>query len=134
MKKWMLYAIWGCLYVVCTALGYVVTGPDKMQETALFIISLIFFLPGAVLLVNARRQQDKKTLRTLRWISGLSLGLTLLLLVANIASALGSEALGNALYEILILVSVPMVCSRNWALSLLLWACIFCATLAWKKK
>lgn len=134
MKKWILYGIWGCLYIFCAALGYAVTQPSDLQIFALVTLSLLFFLPPMLLLVDARRQQDKKTLLTLRWISGLSLLLTLIFLVANVASALGSDAMGNALYELLILVSVPMICSQHWFLSLFLWACIFFATLSRKRK
>ena len=32
--------------------------------------------------------------------------------------------MGNFLYQVLIIVSSPMVCSRHWALSLFLWACL----------
>ena len=57
-------------------------------------------------------------------LSALSLGLTLLALILNLLSALGSATLGNVLYGILIVVSSPMVCSGFWALSLFLWACL----------
>lgn len=134
MKKWILYGIWGCLYIICAALGYAVTAPTGLQAVALFILALLFFVWPAILLIDAHRQKDKKTLVTLRWISGLSLLLTLGFLVANVASVLGSKALGNALYEILILVSVPMICSQQWFLSMFLWACIFFATFSRKQK
>ena len=134
MKKWILYGIWGCLYIVCAALGYAVTEPAGMQTFALVFFALLFFVPPVLLLVDAYRQADKKTLLTLRWISGISLGLTLVFLVANVFSALGSDALGNAMYEILILVSVPMICSQHWFFSLFLWAGIFFTTIVLKKK
>lgn len=134
MKKWILSGIWGCLYLICTVLSYAVIEPDQLQGFALVTLSLLFFVPPALLLLDAHRQKDKKTLLTLRWISGLSLGLTLIFLVANVASVLGSEALGNALYGFLVLVSVPMICSQHWFLSMFLWACIFFATLGRKRK
>lgn len=134
MKKWILYGIWGCLYIICAALGYAVTEPSGLQFFALAALSLLFFAAPVLLLVDAHRQGDKKTLLTLRWISGLSLGLTLVFLVANVASALGSEALGNAMYALLVLVSVPMVSSQHWFLSIFLWACIFFATVGRKRK
>lgn len=133
MKKWILYGIWGCLYVFCAALGYTVTEPDQLQAFALLILSLLFFVPPVLLLVDAHIKKDRKTRLVLRWISGLSLVLTLILLVANVASALGSEALGAALYKILLLVSVPMICSQHWFLSIFLWACIFFGTLEKQK-
>ena len=134
MKKWILYGLWGCLYIFCAALGYAVTAPTQLQSFALLVLSLLFFVPPALLLVDAYRQKAQKTLRILRWVSGVSLALTLVLLIANIASALGGAALGNALHVILILVSVPMICSQHWFLSVFLWACVFFATLGQKQK
>ena len=134
MKKWILYGIWGCLYVVCVALGYAVTEPTQLQAGALLAVALLFFVPPALLVIDAYRQKDQKTLKVLRIISICSLALTLVFLVANVFSALGSDALGNALYEVLILVSAPMVCSQRWFLSLFLWACLLFVSLGQKKK
>ena len=125
MKKRILYGIWGCLYISCAALSAFITEPDGLQLFTLVVLSLLFFVPPVLLLVDAHLQGDKKTLLTLRWISGLSLLLTLLLLVANVAAALGSDTLGNILYGVLLLVSVPMICIRNWFVSMFLWACVF---------
>ena len=132
MKKRILYISWGVLYALCAGLGHI-TQPSDVQSVALTLLSLVFFVPGAILLVDALRFGDPKTRKTLRWISGISLGLTLVLLVANVFSVLWSEAAGTVLYELLIFVSVPMVCSRHWVLSLFLWACLFFAALPAKK-
>ena len=133
MKKWILYGIWVCLYAVCCGLGLAVPEPAGLQVFALVTFSLLFFVPPVLLLVDAYRTSDRKALLVLRWISGLSLLLTMILLVANVASALGSEALGTALYALLVVVSVPMVCSQHWFWTLFLWACLFFATLKRKK-
>lgn len=134
MKKKLLFGSWILLYIICAVTGFAVTDPDTLQHAALLLFSVLFFLPPCVLLVDAHKQKDQKTLLLLRWISGLSLLLTLVLLVANVASALGSTTLGNILYALLILVSVPMISSHQWFFSLLLWACIFFATLEKKRK
>ena len=134
MKKWILYGIWGCLYIICVALGYAVTEPTPLQAGALLAVALLFFVPPALLVIDAYRQQDQKTLKVLRIISICSLVLTLIFLVANVFSALGSDALGNVLYEILILVSAPMVCSQRWFLVIFLWACLFFVTLGKNRK
>ena len=134
MKKWILYGTWGCLYIVCAVLGLAVAEPEGLQVFGLMSFALLFFVPPVLLLIDAIRQKDAKTCLRLRWISGLSLALTLVLLVANVASALGSDALGSVMYGFLVLVSVPMVCSQHWFLSLFLWACIFFATLGRKQK
>lgn len=133
MKKLILYGIWAILYALCAALGHI-TEPTDIQSVSLTLMSLVFFIPGIILLVGALRTKDGKTLLQLRWISALSLGSTLIFMVANVMSALGSEAVGNALYEILIFVSVPMICSQYWFLSLFLWACLLFATLPGRKK
>lgn len=133
MKKRILYISWGVLYALCAGLGYI-TQPGKSLAATMTVLSLVFFLPAAILLIDALRAGDQKTRLTLRWISGLSLGLTLVFLVANVASALGSEALGAVLHTVLLFVSVPMFCSRIWVLSLFVWACLFFATLPLKKR
>lgn len=134
MKKWILYGIWICLYASCAVSGFLVTDPSGQQQWALLLLSLLFFVPPALLLVDAYRFKEQKTFLLLRWISGLSLALTLVFLVINVVSALGSEALGTAMYYILVLVSVPMICSQRWFFILFLWACVFFATLGQKKK
>lgn len=133
MKKKILFCVWLCFYAICAGLGHI-SEPTDTQTLALLAMALIFFIPGVILLVDALRARDEKTLLQLRWISILSLGLTLVLLVANVISALASETVGNVLYEILIFVSVPMVCSQQWLLSMFLWACLLFATLLGRKK
>ena len=133
MKKRILYIAWGVLYALCAGLGHI-TQPEDGQAAAMTVTSLVFFLPGVILLIDALRSGEQKALRTLRWISGLSLGLTLGFLVANVASVLSSETVGNVLHELLLFVSVPMFCSRIWVLSLFLWACLFFAALPLKKR
>lgn len=133
MKKIVLYIVWLVLYAICAGLGFV-EDPQGLQKAALVAMAVIFFIPGYWLLADALRQKDKKSLLLLCWISGLSLGLTTAVFIANVFSALGSAALGETLYSVLILVSVPMVCSRYWALSLFAWACLFFTSLFGRKK
>ncbi len=132
MKKIILYSIWLVLYGLCAALGHIAE-PAGGQAVAMLVVSLLFFVPGIILLIDALRTSDKKGLTLLRWISGASLGFTLVLLVVNILSVANSQAAGLVLYEILIFVSVPMVCSQHWLLSLFLWALLLFSTF-WKKK
>ena len=127
-KKVILWSAWGILYIICVPFSYI-SEPEPAQTVALFLLGLIFFIPGIWLLVDALRQQDKKTLLLLRWVSALSLSLTLCFLVANVFSALASESVGDTLYGFLALVSVPMLCCRQWAVSLLLWAGILFSTI-----
>ena len=128
MKKRILYGIWIFFYLICGLISNV-EDPTTAQSVALTILSLIFFIPPAILLADALRAEDMKTLRLLRIFSIVSLVLTLGMLIANIAVVGASEAVGNVLYQILIFVSVPMVCSQHYVLSMFLWACLLFATL-----
>ena len=127
MKKWILYCIWGCMYILCVGLGFL-QDPPTASKIALVIISLLFFVPGAMLLWAGIRDNDRKEILRIRIISLSSLGLTLIVFIANLMSISAPKAVGDALSELLILVSAPMVCSQYWMLSLLLWACLLSAS------
>lgn len=133
MKKKILYSIWLVFYALCAGLGHIAE-PVGSQATAMTLLSLFFFIPGVILLIDARRSGNQKGLLQLRWISAASLALTLIFLVVNILSAVNSEAAGIVLYEFLIFVSVPMVCSQQWLLSMFLWALLLFSTFVQKKK
>lgn len=133
MKKVFLYSIWLFLYSLCAGLSFI-EKPEGLQAAALTAMSLIFFIPGIILLIDARKKKDRKGLCLLRGVCITMLSLSLIFLVANICSALGSEALGDSLYQILIFASVPMVCSQHWFLALFLWACLLFATFSPRKK
>ena len=120
MKEKIAYALWAVLYVICACLGFV-TDAAGFGKVLLTLCSLIFFLPGVLLLFWGQRKQ-------VRIISLCSLGASLVLLVANFFSVLASKAVGDALYILLVIVSSPMVCSQYWVLSLFLWACLLMAT------
>ena len=127
MNKW-LYCGWGVLYVLCVALGLLQT-TELIIRIALLIISLIFFLPGAMLLYNGLKHGDRKTVLQVRWISIASLVLTLLGLIALfLCAASGSEAAVDIAFEALLVVSAPMVCSQYWVVSLFLWSCLLSAS------
>ena len=123
LNKKLLYIAWAMMYVICAAVGFV--APQTTGEkVALFVVSLVFFIPPVLLAVRAYRKHSKRTFRRLALISGLSLGLTTVVYIANIASAYASETVGNILYWLLILVSVPMVSMGVQLLSMFLWACL----------
>jgi hypothetical protein len=119
MRKNKLLALWGALFILCAALGFV-PGPTGWGRGLLVLLSVGFFVPPVLLL----RCADRQTALLVRNLAGASLGLTLLLLIGNFLSVLGSEGLGNFLYAMLVIVSAPMVCGQIWVLSLFLWACL----------
>lgn len=134
MKSKNLYPIWALLYILCVCLG-AISQRNTVLDIIFTLISLCFFIPPALLLIQALRSEDHKTLRALRLISIGSLGLTLLAMVGNILSVLASETLGNILYIVLLAVSSPMLCCKYWVLPLLLWAMLLFSTMPkiWKK-
>ena len=129
MKKSYLFALWAVLFIICAGLGFI-PEPAGAVRVLLTLAALVFFLPPAVLLYRASKEEDRNTLRLIRNLSAASLGVTLTMLVANVLSALGSTLLGNILYGILVIVSAPMVCGGGWALSLFLF--IDCGLNYWR--
>ena len=133
MKKSTLFALWGGLFIICAALGFI-PQPAGAARVFLTLLSVAFFVPPAALLYGAVKQQDTNTLKLVRNLSALSLGLTLVVLVLNVVSALSSELLGKILHYVLIIVSAPMICSGYWVLSLFLWACVLMVSLQQLRK
>ena len=127
MKQKLLYPLWGFAYILCLGLGLI---PERSAAggVVLTVLSVLFFLPGALLLRKAILDGDKKGLVRLRWISILSLSLTFLALLGNLFSLYSSTTLGDVMHAILCIVSVPMLCSDLWLLPLFLWACLLFAT------
>lgn len=120
MKKSHLFALWGVLFVLCAALGFLPESSGWMTA-----VSVLFFLPPALLLYKG----DRNTVLLVRNLSALSLGVTLLTLSLNFVLAVSTETLGNILHTILVIVSAPMMCSGYWVLSLFLWACLLMGSL-----
>ena len=126
MKLKLTYALWAVLFVICACLGFV-RDAAGFGKVLLILSSLIFFLPGVFLLSWGQRKQ-------VRIICLCSLGVSLVLLVANFFSVLTSRLVGDILYALLVVFSTPMVCSQLWVLSLFLWACLLMATFLKPKK
>lgn len=124
MKRKTLYILWATLFILCAGLGFI-PEPEGVAATALMVLSIVFFVPPALLLYRA----DASDAKLIRNLAALSLGLTLALLVLNFLTAFSSEVLGQILHYVLIIVTSPMICSGHWAMSLFLWACLLMASL-----
>lgn len=133
MKKIGLYTLWTALYITCVALG-TITGAEGIQKIALICMALVFFVPGAWLLLDAKRQNDRKEQKRIFIISAVSIGVTVIFLLLNFASIFFSEEAGAVLHDALNLVSAPMYCAQSWVLSLFLWACLLVAAMPQKEK
>ena len=127
MKNRFLYALWGALFILCAGLGFIPEsdGGLKLLRTGL---SILFFLPPALLIWNARQEKNRVTLLLVRNLSIASLSLSVALIIANFLTVFRSELLGNILHGILVVVSSPMICSGHWAMSLFFWACLLIAS------
>ena len=127
MDNGILMALWGGMYILCCVLGFV-SPTDSFSRVFMTVLAVLFFLPPGLLTWQAKKKDDRKTLRLVRRISLLSLGLTTVTLVANFLSVLAStEIIGTVLHYLLGLVSVPLLCSNAWVLSLFGWACLLFA-------
>ncbi len=121
MNKTLLYVIWAGLYMLCAVLGFI-PEPEGISKVLMTAAAVLFFLPPALLLWRSWRAKDQKCLKLLCSLSACSLGITLLLMVANLLSVLASTAVGDFLYGALVILAVPMVCSGYWFLGPVLWA------------
>ena len=126
MKRSPLFPLWGILFVVCAALGFVPQA-EGIWSLLLTAVSLAFFLPPALLLYRAAKTGRKGTVRIVRDLAILSLVLTTVVLLSNFLSLHGSEFTGDFLYALLVIVSSPMICSGHWVLPLFCWACLLFA-------
>ena len=126
-------AVWGIFYIICAGLGFI-PEPEGTVRIFLMVISVLFFAPPAILLYDAFSTGDRRTTLLIRRLSALSLLLTLVLLIANFLAALGSTGLGSFLHVLLVIGSVPMLCSNYWVLSLFLWAVLLIASMQKRKE
>ena len=123
MKKRTLFALWGGLFVLCAALGFI-NAPGIALQILMTLLSVAFFIPGALLLRYSYQTGDMEPAALVRIFSISSLVLTALLLILNFLSAFWPETLGSILHVVLAIVSAPMFCSGYWVLSMFLWACL----------
>ncbi len=125
--KGILKALWAGMFILCALLGFV-PQPAGVNKWVLMSFGILFFLPPICLLAQCYKTRDRKELKLICKLSGISLVITLVLLVANILSLLAPEKVGNALYYLMVVVSSPMVCCQYWFISLAGWAILlWCA-------
>ncbi len=128
--KGILKAIWAGMFIVCCLLGFL-TEVSGGAKVLLVILSVLFFVPAYADVYFSWKNKDVKELRIVRNLCLISLGSTLVVLVANLLSVLSSsEALGDNLYYVLAVVSTPMLCGQYWVYSLLLWAVLLWCCIA----
>lgn len=133
MNQKTLFALWGGLFVLCAVLGFI-PEPAGFLKFVLVVLALGFFLPPALLLHRAGKKKDRHCVTLVRNLSAVWLALTCGLLVVNFLSLMGSAALGDLLYAILIVASAPMACGQYWILTMFCWACLLFTSIHLLKK
>ena len=127
MKEKLLYIIWGCMAVLCIGLG-TLDAEELLLRIPMMVLAVMFFLPAGILLYDAFAAGNRKGILRLRIISLTSLALTLVTLVAFMLTSAAGNAAADVLYDVLIVVSCPMVCGYYWLIGMFLWACLLSAT------
>ena len=130
MRKLTLYILWGFFYIACGFLP----ATNTAILAVLIAASVVFFIPPTLLLGQAVKEKDSKTIKNVFLISLSWLIMALILILANILSVGASQLTGDVLYYILVIVASPMVCSRLWVLPLFLMACLMIASRQQLKK
>ena len=124
MSDTVLYALWGGLYALCAALGFI-SAPGPALRLLMIILSAAHFVPPFVLNYRSARLGNRRTLELVRNLAFAWLVLTSVLLILSFLTVFASERVGNLLHSLLTVVASPLVCSDNWALTIFLWACVF---------
>ena len=120
------YICWGILYALCAGFGFI-PEPEGIVKWAMMGLSVMFFVPGFVLLYLGER-------KPVRILSAVSLGLTVVVFALNVLSVHSTTGTGDFLYALLGLVSAPMFCAQIWVLSLFLWACLLMGSFVNRKR
>ena len=133
MSNKTLYYIWGGLFIFCGLLGFI-PQPEGIVKVLMVVASLVFFVPGGLLLYVGKKEGNYGTIAVVRNLAIISLAVTLFLLVMNFLSGKASAAMGDFLYGLLVMLSAPMVCSQYWFLPLFLWACLLMTAISFREK
>lgn len=128
--KGILKALWAGMFIFCLVFSFL-PQPAGAVKVIMIILALLFFVPAFADVYFAWKNRDQNELKLVRNLCILSLGATVVSLIANLLSVLSpSQALGDVLYYVLMAVSVPMICGQFWAYSLLLWAGLLWCSIA----
>ena len=117
-----LYLAWASLFALTAVLGLLFpNAADPAGRAALTALSVLFFLPPWLILARAKGEGERRHIRLSRYLSLAAVGLTLVLLIANLRSAGLGDALGAALNAALTVVAAPMVGSNFFVLPIFCW-------------
>ncbi len=117
MNQKKLYIAWGVLFVLCAGFGFI-QGAEGLLKAIMVLLAAAFFVVPGILVWKG----DRQDVQMVRNLSIASLVLTLVALLINFVSVQSSQAAGDVMYGILVIVSSPMICSQYWAVSMFCWA------------
>ncbi len=127
----LLYLGWAGMFVLTAVLGLLYPDANTPAERfPLQVAAGAFFLPPWAIMTKAKVAGDDKHVTMVRNLSALSLSLTVVMLCTNILSIGRGEALGNALYAALTIISAPLVCSNFYLMPLFLWGTLLMGSLS----
>ena len=121
--KGILKAIWVGMYLLCLILSFL-PAQEGANRVLLVLFAVLFFAAPGYLIWISLNNRDLATLRLIRLLSLVCLVGTTVAIVCNFLSILGPDWLGDVLYFLLLVLSVPMICGHYWVLSLTLWAAL----------
>ncbi|MBE6957553.1 MAG: hypothetical protein E7447_00170 [Ruminococcaceae bacterium] len=133
MKLWI---SWAAAFALCTICGLIPTGESSVLGLFVMLLGMAFFIPPALLIRYVVSKKRTTPLVYVRNISLLSLGLTLIMIILNLATYNASEPVQLIARWLLALVYAPMGClpDQIWFLSLFGWACVLMASLQYLQK
>lgn len=135
MKEKLIYLLWLFLYIICVGLG---TLEESFLVLQLFqgLFALLFYVPPVLLALEGLKKGKHKYLVQIRILSILSLVLTLVFMIANIASVYADQSVGSTLNQLYILIAAPMHCLPYGFISIFLWAALLMFTFPrlWREK
>ena len=131
LNKYILLALWAGMFILCAVLGYL-PPQEGANKWLLVFFALAFFVPPALLVYQSHKEKDSKMLRLVRTVALVVLIATVVLLIVNLMSIAlmlvmpedTALVVGDVLYDLLILVSTPMVCGQYWGIGMVGWAAL----------
>ena len=130
MSYALCYVLWAALFGVTAYMGFTPAPEKGMQEAVYMLMAGAVFLPAWAILIQANKEGNQKHKLVVRNLALASIGGTTVLMALNVMSAGWSENIGNALHAALVIVSAPMICGQNYALSLFMWGILLMASVS----
>ena len=130
MSYALCYFLWAAMFGVTAYMGFTPAPEKGLQEAVYMLMAGAVFLPPWAILVRANKEKNQKHKLIVRNLCVASIAGTTVLMALNVMSAGWSENIGNALHAALVIVSAPMICGQNYALSLFMWGILLMASVS----